>query len=210
VHTFSPREVPAVTFRVVTLAAAVTAAADALAAAGSAIARRRRRWRGAASRTHGERGVAPAGPSAPVPVVDVVAVVADAIDGAELPASIAVRPERPRHAVFAAADARALRDGLRALLRVAAAAMPAGGELRVAVARHGSRVVVELADSGAPSAAAAALEPMRALLARCGAKLSRDGVPGRGNRWRVTLPAPAPPPLRGRPAHSFDRLRTGR
>jgi signal transduction histidine kinase len=130
-------------------------------------------------------------------LVNVAAVVSEALDGAALPAGVAVVRTRPRHAAFAEADGALLRDGLRMLLRAAAEAMPAGGELRVALHRQGANLVVEVADSGPPLGASDALERAEGMLARCGARLARGAVPGRGNRSRVVLPAPAPPPLDG-------------
>jgi signal transduction histidine kinase len=129
------------------------------------------------------------------PLVNVAAVLSEALDGAALPAGVSVVRTRPRHAAFADADAPLLRDALRMLLRAAAEAMPAGGELRVSLLRQGTHVVVEVADSGAPLAASDALARAADLLGRCGGRLARGAVPGRGNRSRVVLPAPAPPPL---------------
>jgi hypothetical protein len=133
-------------------------------------------------------------------LVDVAATVAGALDGAALPPGVAVLLESPRDVVLAAAEPGDLRDGLRALLRAAAEAMPAGGEVRVAVSREGPRVVVEVGDSGAPLSTSRHLEAAAALLGRGGAAVVRAAVPGRGNRSRVLLAAPSPPPLRGRPA----------
>jgi hypothetical protein len=151
------------------------------------------------------------------PLVNVAAVLGEALDGAGIPDHVRVVRARARHVAFAAADGAALRDALRAVLRAAVEAMPAGGELRLALSRQGAQVVVEVADSGAPLSASDTLDRAAALLTRCRARLSRTAVPGRGNRSRVLLAPPSPPPLRsGRaalpgPAEAFiDRPGAGR
>jgi len=130
------------------------------------------------------------------PLVNVAAVLGEALDGAAIPDHVRVVRARARHVAFAAADGAALREALRAVLRAAVEAMPAGGELRLALSRQGAQVVVEIADSGAPLSASDTLDRAAGLLAACRARLSRTAVPGRGNRSRVLLAPPSPPPLR--------------
>lgn len=135
-------------------------------------------------------------PRAPgLPLVNVAAVLAEAVDGATVPDHVRVVRVHARHAAFAAMDGVALRDALRALVGAAAEAMPAGGELRLSLSRQGAQVMVELADSGAPLPSSTALDRAAALLARYGARLARTTVPGHGNRSRVLLAPPSPPPL---------------
>jgi hypothetical protein len=153
-----------------------------------------------------------AGRPAALPAIDVAPIVSEALDGADLSPAIVIERPRSRHAAFAAVDAGALREALRALLRAAAAALPAGGVVRVDLRRLGARTVVVVADSGAPLGASGALADAERLGERCGARLWRASVPGIGNRSRLALAPPSPPPLRGRaPRESgFDPPQRGR
>jgi signal transduction histidine kinase len=135
-----------------------------------------------------------AGGAARLPAGDVAAILSEALEGALLPRGVAVERAATTHAAFSPVDPAALREALRALVVEAAAAMPAGGAIRVALGRRGDRAVVEIADSGAPRGGGEAGEAAR-LVERCGGRLTRAAVPGVGNRARVELPAAEPPPL---------------
>ena len=87
------------------------------------------------------------------------------------------------------AEERLLEEALERLLRVAAAAMPRGGQLAVRASRREGEVVLEIGDTGAAHAARPELREAQRLLALQGGTLERLVAPGRGALSRVTLPA---------------------
>jgi signal transduction histidine kinase len=127
---------------------------------------------------------------APVPrAVDVDVLLTEALGQVAFAAGVRVR--RVGGAAAALADAGQLRQALLHLLRLAAAAMPAGGELGVRTARRGLDMLLEISDTGAGAAAGLELALAERLVAAQGGRLERAVVSGRGEVSRMTLPAPA-------------------
>jgi signal transduction histidine kinase len=122
--------------------------------------------------------------------VDVAALVAEALRALDLPAGVRVRLGPAPPLALATADSARLRRAFAEVLRDAAAAMPRGGELAVAVARRGEDLVVEVSDTGA-RAAHDGVPLARALLFEQGGRLEQAAVPGRGTVCRIALPAAA-------------------
>lgn len=92
--------------------------------------------------------------------------------------------------VDALADPARLRAALREIVRAALDALPAGGEVSVAVARRGEHAAVEIASpaaggTGEGTTAAVA----RALLGPEGGRVEVEVTPGRGRLCRIAFPA---------------------
>jgi len=102
-----------------------------------------------------------------------------------------VRVRRVGGAAAALADAGQLRQALHHLLRLAAGAMPAGGELGLRTGRRGLDVLLEISDTGAGTPAGLDLALADRLVVAQGGRLERAAVPGRGEVSRVTLPSAA-------------------
>jgi signal transduction histidine kinase len=120
--------------------------------------------------------------------VDLAAVIEDLLAGLTAPAEVRIR--RALLPARAVADEARLRAALRAVLRAAVQALPAGGELLVSVAPRGASVLVEVASPGVAAAAAGgAVALARALLGPEGARVEHEAVPGRGRLFRIALPA---------------------
>ena len=126
----------------------------------------------------------------PLPrAVDVDLLLSEALGEAAFAAGVRVR--RVGGAAAALADAGQLREALQHLLRLAAAAMPAGGELGLRTARRGLDVLLEISDTGSGASAGLDLALADRLVAAQGGRLERAAVPGRGEVSRVTLPGAA-------------------
>ncbi|WP_248356905.1 ATP-binding protein [Anaeromyxobacter oryzae] len=100
-------------------------------------------------------------------------------------------PVRIRAALVPAralADEGRLRAALREVLRAAAEALPAGGELAVSVQPRGASAVLELA-SAALAADGGVAAIARALLGPEGGRVEVESVPGRGALCRIALPS---------------------
>lgn len=130
--------------------------------------------------------LAPLPQAVPRPV-DVAALLSDALREASF--AQGVRMKRVGGAAAALADAGQLREALAHLLALASAAMPEGGELGLRTALRGREVLVEVADTGAGGPAGLRLALAERLVAAQGGRLERATVPGRGEVWRVLLPA---------------------
>lgn len=126
----------------------------------------------------GRELAAPAGP------VDLAALVAELVGSA--PHGRRLRTQlTPARAI---ADAGRLRTALREILRSAAEALPAGGELLVRVAARSGAAVLELVPA---AAAAEAVALARTLLVPEGGEVELDAPPGRAGVCRILLPAEA-------------------
>jgi signal transduction histidine kinase len=134
--------------------------------------------------------------------VDVDALLSDTLARTTFAPGVSVR--RVGGSSTALADAAHLRQALRHLLRVAAAAMPAGGQLGLRCAQRGTEVVLEIADTGAGTAPGSDLARAERLVAVQGGRLERASTPGRGSVCRLALPAA--PGF----AAAFDSSGTGR
>jgi signal transduction histidine kinase len=126
-------------------------------------------------------------PSAVPRPVDVAALLSDALRGAAF--APGVRMRRVGGATAARADAGQLREALGHLLAVASAAMPSGGELGLRIAQRGPDVLVEIADTGAGGPSGLRVALAERLVAAQGGRLERASVAGRGQVWRVVVPA---------------------
>lgn len=120
--------------------------------------------------------------------VDLAELVGDLLGGvpagrARLRAQLAPAP--------AFVDAARVRAALREVLRAAAEALPAGGEVIVRVGVRSGAAVLELASAAAASAAGEAAALARALLAPEGGEVELEAVPGRGGVCRISLPTVA-------------------
>ncbi|HEX9290375.1 MAG TPA: hypothetical protein VF904_12705 [Anaeromyxobacteraceae bacterium] len=135
---------------------------------------------------------APLQPPAPV-AVDVDALLSEALAGVAFAPGVRIR--RVAAGAIALADGVQLRQALRHLLRIAAAAMPSGGDLGLRSARRGAEVVLEIADTGAGAEPSLDLPLAERLVAAQRGRLERAAVPGRGAVCRLVLPA-APARLR--------------
>src|SRR6266702_6516014 len=126
----------------------------------------------------------------PLPrAVDVDLILSEALGQAVFAAGVHVR--RIGGAAAALADAGQLGQALHHLLRLASAAMPAGGELGLRTARRGREVLLEISDTGAGAPPCLDLALAERLVAAQGGRLERQAVSGRGEVSRVTLPAVA-------------------
>lgn len=116
--------------------------------------------------------------------VDLAALVEELAGALAPPPGVALRVSAaPARAL---ADERPLRAALRELLRCAAEALPAGGEIAVAVRGGAAGPLVEIAPCGAGSAPLAALA--RALLAPQGARVEEETRRVGGPLVRIVLP----------------------
>jgi signal transduction histidine kinase len=125
--------------------------------------------------------------AAPPAAVDLDAVVSEALAG--VPFAPGVRVRRASAPAFALADPVQLRLAVRHVLRAAAAAMPAGGELGLRAFVRDGRAALEIADTGAVCAGAMDLALAERILVASGGRLERVAVPGRGALCRMSLPA---------------------
>jgi hypothetical protein len=123
--------------------------------------------------------------------VDLDALLSDALAGVAFARGVRVR--RACSPAPALGDPGALRMALRHVLRAAAAAMPAGGELHLRASVRDGEASLEIADSGAASAATLELAAAEHLVMAQGGRIERVAVPGRGALCRVVLPADATP-----------------
>jgi signal transduction histidine kinase len=121
--------------------------------------------------------------------VDLDVLVSDVLAGIALARGVRIR--RVRAAAPARGDPGALRLALRHVLRTAAAAMPAGGELMIRASVRGGEAAVEIADTGVANTATMELAAAEHLLATQGGRLEHVAIPGRGAICRVVLPADA-------------------
>jgi signal transduction histidine kinase len=119
--------------------------------------------------------------------VDVAALLSESLRGAAFAPGVRLR--RVGGAVAALADAEQLREALGHLLALASAAMPSGGELGLRTAQRGPDALIEIADTGAGGAAGLRLALAERLVAAQGGRLERAVAAGRGEVWRVVLPA---------------------
>jgi hypothetical protein len=125
--------------------------------------------------------------------VDLAALVRELLGGIATAPGIQLRSAlRPARAL---ADEGRVRAALREVLRVAAEALPAGGELAIAVAQAGASAAVELSSTSAGGVERAAAAVARALLGPEGGRVEVEVLPGRGPRCRITLPAARTPAI---------------
>jgi PAS domain-containing protein len=124
--------------------------------------------------------------AAPPEAVDLDALASAALAG--VPFAPGVRVRRASAPAFALADAAQLRLAVRHVLRAAAAAMPAGGELGLRAFVRDGRAALEVADTGAACAGPMDLALAERLVVQSGGTLERLAVPGRGALCRVSFP----------------------
>ena len=116
--------------------------------------------------------------------IDLAALVEDLVGTFPAPAGVRVRFDHlaPARAV---ADDRPVRAALRELLAAAAATVPSGGELAVAVRWSPTSASIEL--SAPAPLPAGGLSLARALVAPQGGRVEQDAQPGRGALVRISL-----------------------
>jgi signal transduction histidine kinase len=124
--------------------------------------------------------------AAPPEAVDLDALASAALAG--VPFAPGVRVRRASAPAFALADPAQVRLAVRHVLRAAAAAMPAGGELGLRAFVRDGRAALEVADTGAACAGAMDLALAERLVTQAGGTLERRAVPGRGALCRVSFP----------------------
>ena len=151
--------------------------------------------------------LAPLPPAVPRPV-DVAALLSEALRGAAF--APGVRMRRVGGAAAALAAAAQLRDALGHLLALASAAMPSGGELGLRTAVRGADVLIEIADTGAGGPAGLRLALAERLVAAQGGRLERASTAGRGQLWRVVVPAAGQVARAGSTPGGFDSAGTPR
>jgi signal transduction histidine kinase len=123
--------------------------------------------------------------------VDVAALVEDLVE--TFPAPRGVRLTLDLGASRALVDHRPVRAALREILAAAAAALPAGGEIAVAVQQRAATAIVEIRAPAGVAAGGLALA--RALVVPQGGRVEDEAAPGGGSVVRVALegaPALAP------------------
>jgi signal transduction histidine kinase len=123
-----------------------------------------------------------------VTAVDLAALVGEVLGGA--PAWRArLRPQLAPARAWV--DAGRVRNAVREVLRAAAEALPAGGEVSVRVGVRSGAAVLELGPAIAGAAVGEAAALARALLSTEGGQVVLEAVPGRGGLCRITLPSAA-------------------
>lgn len=115
--------------------------------------------------------------------VDVGAVVTDLVEAFPAPAGVRIRCEV--HAARAVVDEAPLRAALREVLGAAAAAIPGGGEIVVAVRPGRTAVTLEVAAPAGVAASGVALA--RALLSPQGGRVEEEDGAGRGTVLRIAV-----------------------
>jgi signal transduction histidine kinase len=126
---------------------------------------------------------AAAQPGAPRRPVDLAGLVEELV--ATFPAPPGIRLRFELAACRAVAEDRAVRAAVREILAGAAAALPTGGEIAVAVRGRGSAATVEIRAPASVGAGGLALA--RALVAPQGGRVDDEAVPGRGSVVRIAL-----------------------
>ncbi|MFL5271944.1 MAG: hypothetical protein ACJ79E_07755, partial [Anaeromyxobacteraceae bacterium] len=124
--------------------------------------------------------------AAPPEAVDLDALASAALAAVSFAPGVRVR--RASAPAFALADPAQLRLAVRHVLRAAAAAMPAGGELGLRAFVRDGRAALEVADTGAACAGAMDLALAERIVTQSGGTLERLAVPGRGALCRVSFP----------------------
>jgi len=115
--------------------------------------------------------------------LDLAALVEDLVATFPAPPGVRVRFElAPSRAL---ADDRPVRAAVRELLAAAAAALPAGGEISVAVGGGAGSATIEIRAPAHPSPGGLSLA--RALVAPQGGRVEEEPVPGRGAIVRIAL-----------------------
>jgi len=126
---------------------------------------------------------AAAQPGAPRRALDLAAVLEDLV--ATFPAPPGIRLRFDLGACRAVADDRAIRAAVREILGAAAAALPAGGDIRIAVRGGRTSATIEIRTPARVASGGLALA--RALVAPQGGRVEDEAVPGYGSVVRIAL-----------------------
>ena len=117
--------------------------------------------------------------------LDLATLVHDLVEGFPPPAGVRVRIDAAHAPARAVADDRPVRAALRELLAAAAGALPAGGEIDVAVRARPTSVAIEVrSPARVPSGG---LSFARALVSPQGGRVEEESEPERGGVVRIAL-----------------------